>query len=187
MVDVNEEDMYWNINGGKFVIQGVDALNNAQEFPLGLIVEESGLISIRIEELENLDPNTSIYIKDKDTGQNFKINNEIFSLKLNAGTYNDRFSMVFQQQDTYIESDLTEINHGLLAYYDSNVSKIKITNTNDIDLNNLTIYNLAGQEILARNIDVSTKEVTINVSDGVYLLKFKSSSHGIINKKIIVK
>ena len=187
MVDVNEEDMYWDIEGGKFVIQGINSLDNAQEFPLGLIVEESGLISIRIEELENIDPSTSIYIKDKDTGENFKINNEIFSLKLNAGTYNDRFSMVFQQQDTYIESDLTVINHGLLAYYDSNVSKIKITNTHDIDLNNLTIYNLAGQEVLAPNIDASTKEVVINVSDGIYLLKFNSSSHGIINKKIIVK
>ena len=54
MVDVNEEDMYWDIEGGKFVIQGINSLDNAQEFPLGLIVEESGLISIRIEELENI-------------------------------------------------------------------------------------------------------------------------------------
>jgi hypothetical protein len=187
MVDVNEEDMYWNIDGGKFVIQGVDALNNAQEFPLGLIVDESGVISIRIEELENIDPSTSIYIKDKETDESFKINNEIFTLKLNEGTYNDRFSMVFKQQESIVESNTTEINHGLIAYYDSNVSKIKIANTNDIDLNNLIIYNLAGQEISAHNIDASTKTVSINVSHGIYLLKFNSLSHGVINKKIIVK
>ena len=186
MVDVNEEDMYWNIDSGKFVIQGVDALNNAQEFPLGLVVAESGVISIRIEELKNIDPSISIYVKDKETDESFKINNEIFSLNLETGIYNDRFSLVFQQEAT-VESSETEINHGLLAYYDSNVSKIKIINTNDIDLNNLAIYNLAGQEISIHNINASTNEIAISVSDGVYILKFNSLSHGIINKKIIVK
>ena len=186
MVDVNEEDMYWNINSGKFVIQGVDVLNNTQEFPLGLVVAENGVISIRIEELKNIDPSMSIYVKDKETEETFKINNEVFSLNLETGVYNDRFSLVFQQEVT-VESSETEINHGLLAYYDSNVSKIKIVNTNEIDLNNLAIYNLAGQEISIHNINTSTNEIAISVSDGVYLLKFNSLSHGIINKKIIVK
>jgi hypothetical protein len=186
MVDVNEEDMYWNINSGKFVIQGVDALNNTQEFPLGLVVAENGVISIRIEELKNINPSMSIYVKDKETEETFKINNEVFNLNLETGIYNDRFSLVFQQEAT-VESSETEINDGLLAYYDSNVSKIKIVNTNDIDLNNLAIYNLAGQEISIHNINTSTNEIAISVSDGVYLLKFNSLSHGIINKKIIVK
>ena len=187
MADVNEEDMYWNIEGGKFVIQGVNALNNAQEFPLGLIVKESGVISIRIEELENIDPSTSVFIKDNSTGENFKINNDIFSIKLETGVYEDRFSIVFQQPSPLIESDKAEINHGLLAYYDSKTSKIVINNTNDIVLTNLAIYNITGQEISVHDIDMSTKQVSINVNDGVYLLKFNSSSHGVINKKIIVK
>lgn len=189
MVDVNEEDMYWNIEGGKFVIQGVDALNNSQEFPLGLVVDESGVISIRIEELKNINSNMSIYVKDNETKESFKINNNIFSLKLDAGIYNDRFSIVFNQQSNAIGSDDvdTETNHGLLAYFDSEISKINIKNTNNIDLNSLTIYNLAGQKISTHNIDVSTSSVAINVSQGVYLLKFNTSSHGVINKKIIVK
>ena len=56
------------------------------------------------------------------------------------------------------------------------MSKIKITNTNDIDLNSLTIYNLAGQQISAHNIDMTTKAIPINVSQGIYLLKFNTSS-----------
>ncbi|WP_347923968.1 LamG-like jellyroll fold domain-containing protein [Pontimicrobium sp. SW4] len=187
IADVNEEDMYWNIDGGKFVIQGVDAINNVQEFPLGLIVNESGVISIRIEELKNIDSNTLIFIKDKETEETFKINNNIFSIKLDTGVYNDRFSLVFQQQETSDQSPIEEVNHGLLTYYDSNVSKIKITNTNDIDLIDLTIYNLAGQQISVHNIDVSTNEISVNISDGIYLLKFNTSSHGIINKKIIIR
>lgn len=184
MIDVNKEDMYWAFDDNKFVIQGVNSIDETQEFPLGLIVDEKGIISIRIEELENIDPTTSIFIKDKKTGESFKINNEIFSVKLDAGTYNERFSMVFQQQKPSIKDvNITGVNHGLLAYYDSNVSKIKINNTNEIELNNLTIYNLAGQEILNYNIDARTNAVSINVSDGVYLLKFNSTSHGVINKK----
>ena len=95
--------------------------------------------------------------------------------------------MVFKQQESIVENITTEINHGLIAYYDSNISKINIKNTNNIDLNSLSIYNLAGQKISIHNIDASTSSVAINVSQGVYLLKFNTLSHGVINKKIIVK
>ncbi|TJY37918.1 LamG-like jellyroll fold domain-containing protein [Pontimicrobium aquaticum] len=187
MVDVNKEDMYWTIGAEKFVIQGVDDLNNTQEFPLGLVVDEAGVISIRIKELKNIDPRASIYVKDKETNESFKINNDVFNLKLKAGIYNDRFLLVFKAQEYSINNEVLEINHGLLAYYDSNISKIRINNINDIDLNKLTIYNIAGQELSVHSIDASTNQVAINVSHGVYVLKFNTSSHGVIDKKIIVR
>jgi len=48
MADINEEDMYWIFNNNKFVIQGVNTIDAAQEFALGLKVKQAGLVSIRI-------------------------------------------------------------------------------------------------------------------------------------------
>jgi len=186
MIDVNEEDMYWIIDGGKFVIQGVNNFDDTQEFPLGLIVNENGLLSINIDSIENMNTNTPVFIRDNTTGNTYHINDEPFEINLEAGVYEDRFELVFQQSGSLGENEV-EIDGGLVSYYDSNTSKIIINNTKNIDLNELTVYNVAGQKMNNFNINSSTYSVEINISDGIYLLKFNSPSHGIINKKIIVK
>ncbi len=55
MIDVNEEDMYWDIAQHKFVIQGVGNFDDTNEFPLGLIVKNSGIVKIKLEAVENLE------------------------------------------------------------------------------------------------------------------------------------
>ncbi|AUP78445.1 LamG-like jellyroll fold domain-containing protein [Flavivirga eckloniae] len=188
MIDVSEEDMYWVFNESKFVIQGSNSLNETKEFQLGLIVKEPGLITIKIDAIENLDPNVPLYIKDKLTGEIFKINNASFEVYLDAGEYNDRFALVFQNNSEQLSADdIEEHVKGLVIRYDSKTSEIKVVNKNNAFVSKVSLYNILGQNIktLKTNTD---KDISISIAEahGSYIVRL-DTENGIKNKKIIIE
>jgi len=184
MTDVNQEDMYWNFDNGKFVIQGVNNFNETQEFSLGLIVSDPGLVRIRIDALEHIDPNLNIFIKDNSTGETIQINSNPFEINLEAGTYDDRFKVVFQSNSW--TTDKPKLEDDFIVYYDPETSEIKIHIITDIEVLDITIYNIIGQRI--NSFDFNSREIAIpiHVNTGVYILQF-NTTNGIISKRIIIK
>ncbi|WP_298346118.1 LamG-like jellyroll fold domain-containing protein [uncultured Algibacter sp.] len=186
MVDVNKEDMYWILNQNRLVIQGVDEFNEAQEFPLGIKVNEAGIVKIQIELLENLDEHLSIYIKDTLTNETYNINNNSFDLFLDKGVYNDRFSVVFQR-NTRLSIDNDEILSNVLVYYDLELSELKILNKYGIYISKVNLYNLLGQNVMGFEVDSSKNEsIPFILSAGTYIVKLNTEK-GQVNKKIIIK
>ncbi len=187
MVDVNEEDMYWNFDDNKFVIQGVNNFNSTQEFPLGLKVKQAGVASIRLDELQNIDSNMSLYIKDNVTGETHQINNTPFEINLEPETYNDRFILVFQssQMDVITTDDIT-LGDGFVAYYDSNTSEINISKSVDTEVIDVTLYNVIGQKIKTVDFDANRIAIPVKVKTGVYILQF-NTSRGNASKRIIIE
>jgi len=187
MADVNTEDMYWLLHNKEFVIQGVDNLDETQEFPLGLKVEKSGIASIKVDALENVDSSLQLYIKDNVTDETFKINENPFEAYLEAGIYNDRFMLVFQSS-LLSSDDIENSTNRLLVYFDSEVSEIKIINRNSIQILDITIYNILGQNIkdIKNNSNAKEMSIPISVNEGVYIVQMKTES-GLMNKKIIIK
>lgn len=187
MVDVNEEDMYWNVEGGKFVIQGVGDFDDNQEFALGLIINNGGLAKIRLRALENIDPATAIYIKDTQTGETFQINDSSFDIYLDAGTYNDRFKLVFKSSKELLSNNIkTNLEKELHLYYDSNSSILKITVNTDVNIFGGEIFNLMGQKIIDFNGFINHTSIPMHISTGAYIVKLKTDK-GTVNKKIIVE
>ena len=189
MADVSEEDMYWAFNKNKFVIQGVSNFDETKEFQLGLIVKESGLINIKVDAIENLDADVPLYIKDELTGETYKINNASFEIYLAAGEYNDRFKLVFQQNNLKQLSadDIDEDTYGLIIYHDSKTSEIKVVNKNKIHISRISLYNILGKNVKALKSNTS-EDITMPVvaSQGAYIVKLNTEK-GTINKKIIVE
>ncbi len=182
--DLNEEDMYWIIEDGKFVIQGVNKFLLSQEFPLGLAVENAGFIKITAEELVNLDPGLVPYIRDNVTGRAHNIKTSPFEISLEPGVYNDRFSMVFQTSKT-LGDDTAELDNSLILYYDKDTFEINIKKLTSFDVFDVTVYNLIGQEIKTVNLLPNKNTIPLRVNSGVYVLKFNTSK-GVISKKIII-
>ena len=189
LVDVNKEDMYWDFNNNKYVIQGVGNFDESQEFALALIVSQSGTAKIRLDALENLPENTELYIKDSVTNETFKINNAPFEINLTAGTYSDRFKLVFQSsQSTLLNTDeVIDDTNDLLVYFNSETSKLEIINTSQINIKELYLYNLLGQKLDTIKIN-SAKNISVPLKSniGVYIVKLKTEK-GLVNKKIILK
>jgi hypothetical protein len=189
MVDVNEEDMYWNFNNNKFVIQGVANFNATQEFDLGLIVKNAGIAKIKLDALENIPANTSVYIKDTTTNKTFNINSNPFELYLAPGVYNNRFKLVFQSnQNKLLETnDIDENIYDVMVYFDSNTSELIVLNKNNMKISDLSLYNMLGQEIKSLKLNTTSDvSMPVSVKAGTFIVKL-NTANGIINKKIILQ
>jgi Concanavalin A-like lectin/glucanases superfamily len=187
MADINEEDMYWIFDASKFVIQGVNTIDAAQEFALGLKVKQAGLISIKIDALEKIDPTLNLYIKDNTTGETYRINNIPFEISLDAGTYEDRFKLVFQSNNTNVSSeDKVVLKDGFTIYYDSRVSEIKIIKPADSEILGVNLYNVIGQRIESLKYSSGIIPISTSVNSGVYIVKL-NTTRGIISKRIIIE
>ena len=186
LADVNKEDMYWTINKSKFVIQGVNNLNDDQEFPLGLIVNEPGMISIKVDGLENVDLNKPIFIKDNLTGETYQINNSPFDIQLEAGTYENRFKLVFQSNSKALSTNDIETINNFSVFYNSKSSSLEIVLREATYAFDGAVINLVGQNI--KTILPFEKQISIpiQVSTGAYIIQLKTDL-GIVNKKIIIK
>lgn len=188
MADINEEDMYWTFGGGKFVIQGVNNFNETQEFSLGLIVKQAGLVSISVDALESLEPSIALYIKDNTTGNIFQINNNPFEINLEPGDYNDRFKLVFQaSQSNLLSTDEVSLEDGFIIYYYPSVSEIKIRKTVDAEILDVTLYNVIGQRVGSFNYSSSgTIPISSSINTGVYIVQLNTTK-GIISKRVIIE
>ena len=190
MADINKEDMYWTFNNGKFVIQGVNDFNDDQEFHLGLIVKQSGIISVKVDGIENIDANKSLYIKDNLTGETYQINDSPFETYLEAGTYEDRFKLVFQSTSKQINSivlsnDQVELTNKVSVFYDSDISSLEI---DLIDANNAyggAVLNIIGHQINPIKAFEKHISIPLKVSIGVYIIQLETDK-GLIKKKIII-
>jgi hypothetical protein len=190
LIDINKEDMYWTLNNGKFVIQGVNSFDDTQSFPIELIVKKAGDIALRLDGMENVDSNKSVSIKDNTTGEAFEITNDPFTLHLEPGTYNNRFEVVFQSNESSNTILNTENNNDfsseILVYFDFESSDLKLVNKNNLHLSNVTIFNILGQNVKSIDLDsFESESISLSLSKGAYIIKLQTEK-GIINKKVII-
>ncbi len=188
MVDVNEEDMYWNFSNNKFVIQGVADFNASQEFSLGLIVKNSGTARIKLDAFENMESNIPVFIKDELTGETKNINAEPFEVNLEPGVYNDRFKLVFKQLEESsieVESDVEE--SAVTISYNTTSSELSILNNDEIKIKDLVLYDILGNKIKTKKLN-SRSNVSLPVSaiTGLYIVKLNTEK-GVVTKKIIIE
>ncbi|MCL6294180.1 LamG-like jellyroll fold domain-containing protein [Jejuia spongiicola] len=184
MLDVAEEDMYWAFSKGKFVIQGVGNFDDTQEFPIGIVIKNSGIARIKLDGVENLNETKTLYIKDNITNETFLINNNPFEIFLDAGVYNDRFSLVFQSQSLSVDD--IGITDNVFVYFDKSISELKIIGIDYEDVLDVTLYNIIGQKIKFIDYTTSKTSKQILVDTGAYIVKLNTVK-GRINKKIIIE
>jgi hypothetical protein len=187
IADINEEDMYWTVDGGKFVIQGVNNFDKTQEFPFELKVKKSGAVKIKLDSFENIDPNLSLFIKDNSTGQTHQINDKVFKMYLEAGIYKDRFKLVFQSnKNRLLSTEKVDIIEYFTVFYDSKVKELNIVLEQDIQVSNVDIYNFAGRKITSLKTTSRENAIPIKMDNGVYIVKL-NTENGISTKKILIK
>lgn len=188
MADVNEEDMFWNFSDNKFVIQGVNVIDKTQEFSIGVIVKQSGFASFKIDALENIDDALNLYIKDEQTGVSHQINSTPFNIHLESGTYTERFKLVFENANKLLNiAQNDQLTNGILVFYDEESSAVKVINEFNINISEITLYNILGQNEKSLSLKTSNDfSVPVSVNSGAYIVKLRTES-GLINKKIVIK
>jgi hypothetical protein len=186
LIENHKEDMYWIVEDTKCVIQGVSHFDQTQTLPLGLRVNESGKITIRVNTIENMENPPEIFLKDLETGKVCPIIDDTFTLDLEPGEYNDRFAVVFDAG--LLSIDDISLNEGFLTYMNNEHSEIRIKKVMDSEVLGVDLYNYLGQRVGTWRSGLSGREMALQVHNksGLYILNV-TTEHGILNKKILIK
>jgi hypothetical protein len=99
-LDTQDSDMYFLNNNTKLVIQGDTYFDSASSFPLGVKTAIGGKAKFVLNQTENFDANSSIYIYDNVTKLYHDIKEKDLEINLTAGTLADRFSLRFNNPVT---------------------------------------------------------------------------------------
>jgi len=170
------DDMFFIIENNydkRYAIQGVNSFIDDMEFPIGVTISETGSHQIILDEIVNF--NNPIYLKDNYLNTYHDLSQSRFYVNLPIGNYFDRYSIVFKTPTLSVSNPtINNVN----VFYDG-INNIVITNIKDIELNNIEIYNVIGQQILMIKNNLNNQdriEIPFNETDGVYLIVLNTSN-----------
>ncbi|RSK40435.1 LamG-like jellyroll fold domain-containing protein [Mangrovimonas spongiae] len=183
-------DMSWLIENEKYTIQGVGDFDASHQFPVSIFVEQTGLIKVELESLENFNQEVNVFVYDILTGTYSNINNMPFEIHLDAGEYSNRFYITFESDATL--SLIDEAHQNIMVNYLQSTNEIYVKTPQGILAKQVQLINMLGQTVFTWNATNKTisQELKIpvrNISEGSYIIKVLSSNNHSINKKVIIK
>lgn len=184
--EIFKDDMYWMLDDKKYVIQATNTFDLDKEIPLGIQTKEGGVITIKVDQLENIDHSIEVYIKDNSTGETYDIKQQAFEINLEAGEYLNRFALTFQPRLKSIEE--IKLFQGIKMYMNNNISELQIHKTVDTEIINISLYNYLGQIVNTWDTNLNERflSIPINITTGVYIAQI-NTIHGKVIKKIIIE
>lgn len=189
LIDLNSDDMYWNLSNTKLVIQAIPDFNPTQNIPIGIKISTAGNSKIKIDELENIDSSIEIYLFDNISGVYHDIKNQVFETNLPIGEYLDRFSLRFTNE-VLNNDDIEEMNNGILIFTDSNNFLNIKNNTLNIIAETVYLYNILGQNVSKWDVeDEEQQSIKIPVEQfqsGTYIVKIQTNKR-LLSKKVIIQ
>ena len=185
LADIAKEDMFWCLEGEKFVIQGIPSIEEDHELTLGLVIAEKGIAKIEIDNLTNFDPENGLFIYDKETKKSYNLVDEPLEIELEPGEYMDRFSLMFKPS-LYDLNDLA-LADGIKLYMNNSISELQVKKIVDTEILGINVYNYLGQRIKnwSQGLDELEMSFPIEANTGMYIVDV-TTSDGRINKKIII-
>ena len=155
MFEMIEDDMYWLIEDGRYVIQGTNEIAIDKELPLGIIMSAEGEIQITVDELENPVDSLVVYLKDKELNKLYNIQDSAYQTTLSQGEHHTRFVITFKSKDfvNETESPVDEENpvtcntkkHKVKIFYNHKKSSLVIKNKCEIEISNVLLFDRHGR------------------------------------------
>ncbi|NRA91453.1 MAG: T9SS type A sorting domain-containing protein, partial [Psychroserpens sp.] len=182
------DDMYWMINGNKYVIQGSDEAEVDSVYPIGIHTDSDGLNTISINALENVPDDLDIFVHDIENNYYHNLRDSDYEVYLDAGEYLDRFEITFTDADDTLGLDDNDL-YGIDVFYSNELESLVLLNPNFVEVHSIELFNVVGQSIHTikdiSEMDYSEYEVK-HLSSGTYIVKMHTVS-GSVSKKVLVK
>jgi hypothetical protein len=157
------------INGVEYIMNGRPVpFDNADIVPMNFKVTTAGTYTIAIDHKDGLFADTAqdVYLKDNETATYHNLNNGPYTFTAQAGVFENRFELVYQNALSTIDQTL---DGSAFAVVKSNGKLTVRANTN---LQTVTIYDVHGR-LITQVTNVNATEVTlpVQVADQVLLVQ----------------
>lgn len=170
------------LNNEEFAIQGRSLPFEATDIvPLAFKAETEGNYSISIDHVDGLftGGTQAIYLKDNLTTTVHNLNTGSYSFATAAGTFNNRFEIVYQPQ---LANPIFTANT-VIIYSQGNGF---VVNSGNFVMSSIKVFDIRGR-LIEEKKDINTNETTINggLSNGVLLVQITTEDGTTVTKKII--
>lgn len=157
MLNTDNSMLYSLLNNKEYVIQG-RALPFFDDdiVPLGFKSTSVDNYNISIENFDGLFENQEIYLKDNYLNVLHDLKQGNYTFSSNAGTFNDRFEVVYKNNSTLNEDNVTNIDFTKIS---SSKEGIQISSSKEIK--SIIVYDVLGK-VIYQNQAVNKNELTIN-------------------------
>ena len=176
---------YFVINNKEYVINALP-FDIDKKIPIGFRNYAQANYKITVNQILNVPEVANVYLHDKTTNIYHDIKYSIYDLTLPAGTYNTRYEITFKNGTLGVD----EVETQRFLIQQDNVSKnLVINNPKLLELIGCDLYDVAGRLIFSKDkmgTDASYSFSTSNLSNGVYIVRLKTSDKAEMGTKIIV-
>jgi hypothetical protein len=188
--EIRYDDLNLDLDGQNMNIQAYGPITADKVVSLNFKSSGDNTFEIRITELENMDTDQEIYLRDNLTNTYFDLTlGTAYRYSSEQGIYNERFEIVFQsqQQELSTEDSLITENH---IYYQNKINTLFVKKLNSA-VSKLSLINMRGQSVLEMQ-DVSREQlengITFNnIATGTYVVCMRTETNEVLTKKIIKK
>ena len=172
------------LNNDEYTIQGRALPFDANDIvPLVYMVTNAGTYTIAIDHVDGFfaGGGQEIFIKDNLYGTYTSLTSGSFTFTTDAGTYNDRFQIVYQ---TALAVAHNTLNSNNVIIYKQNGEVV--VNTGNIIMDDVKIFDIRGRLLLEKS-HINQSETRLNVGDvnQVLIVKVTSVDNEVVNKKVI--
>ena len=185
-------DMFWNIQGANYVIQGVGTFDSSKSYPLNVHITNPGNIKIGLTSLENFDTAVDVFVYDSLLNTSTQINTLDYEIFLDSGSYINRFHIAFASNNTLlsIEENATLLHFQLSYLKGSRELLIKSEMVKDIE--KVYLINTLGQSVMAcnkqdfyTNGSKSLKIPVHTLTSGIYIIRVESDG-SVMSKRALI-
>ncbi len=179
-------DAVWTIGNEDYVIQS-DAFSIEKRIPIQFNAAQQTEFEVSIEATENISGSFPVYLYDTLTDEYFDLVGETQSITLNAGTYADRYEIVFEQQHALSTENFT--SDSFTVFQNNDLAQLSVRNPEALDIKKLSLYDVAGKLILNKENLGSQVDHNFNTSTfsaGVYIVNIITKENNTFTKKITI-
>lgn len=182
-------DAAFDINNNDYFIQST-AFSADEMIPLHFKTGgTSASFKIHIGAYINIDPAQQVFVYDNFLDEYHLISDtDEFTFSTAETSVNNRYYITFTSTPLSTEPVLN--NSTVLVYQDNNVQSLNIKNPNLFEIEAVSLYNMAGQQIFVKSDLGATDNYSFNTSNlttGVYVVSITANNSQLITKKVTIK
>jgi len=173
-------DLYSKVNDERLVINGLNAITDNMEIPLGFSLNAASTLKFKISELNNLPQGTSIYLFDKVANTQTELTSAAeYSFTTATATSNNesRFSLLFRAPE--VSTGTINTNIDPVSVFVNTQNQIMIIAKPN---SKYSIYNAVGQLIENGILNTEREIRSVKQKTGVYVVKVAN-----VSKRVIIK
>ena len=174
----------------KLVIQ-TRPYDEFDQIPISFELNEQRRVDIISDMEVDLPREMYVWDTEDDTFKQFT-NGKSATYILDAGTYEDRFFLVFREKaerNAESEAIIAEIKNSIEVVQNNRVAQLEISNPEGYDIKQANVFDISGKLVLSQiNVGNSRRYSfpTANLSDGIYIVKLNTTDNVALDYKVSV-